>query len=534
LVFELVFIFPQREVEAAGKHIWANNYGRLAVLAMLSLASIGVSVLFVWAALRSSWPFRLIYVALFFLFTAVEYATHIALGVFSGFNLAMTAVFVGDIRFVLHAITEYFALVSLVPTIAFVLLLVLVKPEGRNGIRSLTTVLIAAVVFFGASAYFTRNQYFTTSLSAAVRTTVGFPTLWYLGSIRGPATQIEYRSERREVTFRSNTAAANNIVFIIDESVRGDHLSINGYEVPTSEYLVGLAGQNLVKNWGIAVSGSTCSVESNNMLLTGVRPEPNIGSLISRLPTIFQFARAMNYRTYQFDGQTAGQWLGKPRDRDYIDNYISVNELRADGVTAQRDIDAEIARRVKTITASSVGNFVWVNKVGVHKPYAAALPGGDSPATWDAWGMPYNPAIEDKDLIAAYDKAITHNATSFFSTLIRDNAIDPSTIYIYTADHGQTLRENGSIVSHCSDTKPEANVPLFVIADLRSLPTVDTDYKSSHANIFPTLLDLMGVPESAREYSYAKSLLKASSADSVPRFYIAPTMDIEGKLLPFD
>ena len=53
------------------------------------------------------------------------------------------------------------------------------------------------------------------------------------------------------------------------------------------------------------------------------------------------------------------------------------------------------------------------------------------------------------------------------------------------------------------------------------LPEADTAYRAAHANIFPTLLDLMNFPESERQKNYSSSLLKTRRTDSKPRFYFS-------------
>ena len=64
-------------------------------------------------------------------------------------------------------------------------------------------------------------------------------------------------------------------MLIIDESIRPDHLSLNGYKRATTPYLEELARQpGLVHNWGAAASGATCSQLSNALMITGVTPQP--------------------------------------------------------------------------------------------------------------------------------------------------------------------------------------------------------------------------------------------------------------------
>ncbi|MCC7189313.1 MAG: hypothetical protein IT312_11270 [Anaerolineales bacterium] len=74
--------------------------------------------------------------------------------------------------------------------------------------------------------------------------------------------------------------------------------------------------------------------------------------------------------------------------------------------------------------------------------------------------------------------------------------------------------------------RAEATVPLLLIG--ANLPLSDTSYSASHANILPTLLDLMGVPSEARLRTYAPSLLTATAELNAPRIFL------DGRLLPVE
>jgi glucan phosphoethanolaminetransferase (alkaline phosphatase superfamily) len=62
------------------------------------------------------------------------------------------------------------------------------------------------------------------------------------------------------------------VVIILDESIRGDHLSINGYERKTTPFLEQLQEQHKLFSWGIAVSASTGSRFTYESLITGLTP----------------------------------------------------------------------------------------------------------------------------------------------------------------------------------------------------------------------------------------------------------------------
>jgi len=548
LIFEFVCLGKQSDPEVLVfvRHFREGNYLRLLAFLILSFLSVAVTFNFFLAAFASPYRYRGLYFLLFCLTTVGEYSLYKTFGRFSRFLDLETAVFAGDWKFTLNAAILYFNYLALIPILVFGFFLIRIKPVRKKGAALFFSVIMLLGGFFFVTSYVTRNLFYTISFSASCRTLVSFPVIWYVGTftegtryrdriMADRPRREHYNAPRYLVDFHAQTAPGNNIVFIVDESIRGDHLSLNGYNAITTPFLDELNRKHLIENWGIAVSGTTCSTTSNNLLLTGVTELPDYDFQVFYRPTIFQYAKAMNYKTFYFDGQVSALWNGKPSDRNFIDLWINAEELHAK-VANNYEIDAEIARRVKEIVRDSTGNFIWINKFGAHKPYTDSYPGAENVPVKDYRQADYNPAKDPETLRAEYDTAITYNLQSFFSEMLREG-LAGDTFYLYTSDHGQTLGENGATVSHCSNTKPESIVPLFMIASPDSLPSLlDTNYQATHANIFPTLLDLMNFPPNERKYKYALSLFNAKAADSAPRYYYAGDLhgvDVGGKY-PFD
>ena len=63
---------------------------------------------------------------------------------------------------------------------------------------------------------------------------------------------------------------------------------------------------------------------------------------------------------------------------------------------------------------------------------------------------------------------------------------------------------------------------------------VDTKYRASHQNLFPTLLDLMGVPAASRVIQYERSLLVATEEDSQPRSFFGVDLGTTHSRINFD
>ena len=113
--------------------------------------------------------------------------------------------------------------------------------------------------------------------------------------------------------------------------------------------------------------------------------------------------------------------------------------------------------------------------------------------------------------------AITSKA---FCRLFPNAELPGDTVFVYTADHGESLAEQGEEVAHCGLGRQEAIVPLFMLG---YDGVVDTSYRASHQNLFATLLDLMGVPESSRKLAYQRSLLRRRRRTQNLAFMLAQT-----------
>lgn len=151
----------------------------------------------------------------------------------------------------------------------------------------------------------------------------------------------------------------------------------------------------------------------------------------------------------------------------------------------------------------------------------------------------WEPIPEDKTYVDpmavgnTYDNGMLYNVEQFFRRLLKTTDVLENTFILYTSDHGQTLIENHETWPHCGDTLNEATIPLFLISQY-DLP-LDTEYEASHKNIFPTLLDLMAVPDEARVTSYPLSLLVATASDSTDRYFLGGTAEaIYSVLVNFD
>jgi glucan phosphoethanolaminetransferase (alkaline phosphatase superfamily) len=522
LLFSLFVFFFERAVFRVDYRNYVFdifNIGNLVVIliTLIILFSLFCFFLFIYFSFTSSWRYKIVYFLIFAFAVFHEYSYQNVFGRFSTLNDLQIA-FATTSEQKLNAIATYFSLIAIIPCVVYLLMLITIK--SKHITRGLKSFLVIAILFIGFYASVWRISYYfsfpTVSIGTFARSSIGYSIFRFYA-------YKEKRDSVEQPTFSDSYRPNNNIVFIVDESIRGDHLSLNGYPRQTTPFLDELSKRGLLKNWGIAVSASTCSIYTHDILLTGFTPDdfPDPDEKINKAPLIFQYARAMRYKTYYLDGQMDSFWGALEYDGNfYVDVRVDISSFNKKGAMYW-ETDFEIAKKVNEILSSSSGNFIFIFKKGVHFPYNYIFPPDET--IWKpsyVGNTPYKlPPEEHDSIVNSYDNGIKYNSDNFFKNLASDYGNLPNnTVILYTGDHGQTLGEGGKNYPHCGDSRNEAMVPLFIIGNLGK--EVDTKFKPIHANIFATMLDLMNYPESLRKRQYAISLLKAKESDSKERYYV--------------
>lgn len=294
-----------------------------------------------------------------------------------------------------------------------------------------------------------------------------------------------------------NKGLYKHIVWIIDESVRGDLLSINNSPIPTTPFLESIKGNYY--NYGIMSSSSHYSYGSNMVFQSGLRLDqlPDINLNYGTNPNIFQYSKQAGYKTYFIDGQNKKEipTNGMTRyDFDHIDEYIRIHKdypkIKWPGV------DSTIVKYLKAVLDSKENTFTYINKAGCHFSYNNFYP-----KTREVFKPSYRGGemwTDPKKLKNTYCNCISWSVDEFFRKLY-PATVDKDAIIIYTSDHGVTLLEQGKPVQDIGPKNPSplrATVPFLVFAgtshpELFQFNEINKN-KLSHFSIFPGTLFLLG------------------------------------------
>ena len=299
-----------------------------------------------------------------------------------------------------------------------------------------------------------------------------------------------------------------HIVYIVDESTRGDILSLNGYKIDTTPFLKSIKSK--IFNYEVASSGAVCSNYSNAILLTGIQVDklPDKDQISRKRPIIFQYAKKAGFRTSFFDMQNSKEkpnnFLQKT-DWKCVDNSFFLSDDYKKEIKAyERDLIGLKQLKDYLEVHKKDYTFTYFVKEGNHFSYINKYPKSEEvfkPVLQDSgWGE-WNLKIKSKFLNTYYN-SIRWEVDNFFKVLTKElNNTD--TIIIYTSDHGQNLIDELNIKqTHCAKgpaPKVMAKVPFFVFPmDDISFNNFKKLYKKanvnhiSHFNIFGSLLVLMG------------------------------------------
>lgn len=320
------------------------------------------------------------------------------------------------------------------------------------------------------------------------------------------------------------------VILIVDEAIRGDYMQINNSAFDNTPFLE--SARRSLANFGLATSFSNCSSTARVALRSGAREEdfPDPAGRTLHQPTFWQFAKRADYRTVFID-----TWMPVRR----MSSLLTYDELRyVDDRTAvtldpYHAVDDRVADRIAAEVNRPGKIFLFVEKLGMHSPYARNLPPdpGYAPETSGFHRPHLDP--ERALIVQDYVIGIWWRVDRFFQRLL-PQIRRPGVLLVYTSDHGQALYDAGYEATNCSGVnaaRGEGIVPMLVFASddtaRRTFQSAATKRPNAatHNEIFPTLLWAMGFNPDFTRPRYRSSLLNIPERASRRFFVFSPFRD---------
>jgi arylsulfatase A-like enzyme len=303
-----------------------------------------------------------------------------------------------------------------------------------------------------------------------------------------------------------------DIVFIVIDALRADHLPTYGYAGDTAPTLRRLARQGVVFERVIAPSSWTKTsmasiMTAQNPLSHGVLRHQDV--LPRRLSTLAEALEAHGYATI---GVNTNPWL-QPQFgfAAGFRVYETLRKARESGRAA--DVN-ERALSLLRERLPEMPVFLYLHYMDVHGPYrpGPAFRSGE-PVTLPGRGVVADSALEEQyrkegltgpgvqeRVVELYDGSIRTLDAALGQLLegMRPLVDFDNTIIVVTSDHGESFREHGT-TEHGWNLYPEViEVPLLFVLPGHSSEATRISAQVRSIDIAPTLLALadVGIPES--------------------------------------
>jgi lipid A ethanolaminephosphotransferase len=322
---------------------------------------------------------------------------------------------------------------------------------------------------------------------------------------------------------------ADHILLVVDESISGHWLAVNGASVDTTPWLSSRPAD--VFNYGIASAVSNLSSSSNLVLQTGLRPAdlPDRKFRGLRGPNVFAYLAAAGFYTALIDAQTysdAPPNLMTGFDLHRIDRVERLRETETG--TPEYAIDFVALPRIRELIEGHPKTFIYLIKTGAHLPYDDKSPPDQRPFSGRGESGP-------RRIRAAYWNAVRWTTDHFLRELSRELlATGQEVLVVYTSDHGQWLADDDTVGRQISphatvvDPPPEqASVPLLLLAfGPKTRAAVAERFsprlfdEASAYEIFPTVLQAAGYSAEDTDVHYPLSLFE-SAGERPPRTFVS-------------
>jgi arylsulfatase A-like enzyme len=325
-----------------------------------------------------------------------------------------------------------------------------------------------------------------------------------------------------------------NILVLVVDALRADHLSAYGYARPTSPNIDRLAREGVLFEHAFATSPWT--LPSHASLLTGRFPfEHGVGwreprSLITRRdPTLGEALLARGYRTAAFSANSF--WFTRERgfDRgfvhfeDYFHSWTDALSRTLYGRLFERFVlrrigfeDIPARKRALGINDAllrwidrdrTIPFFVFVNYMDTHDPYLPPQPYRSRFSRVKAPGGIINwrvgrshPALTPEQLqneIDAYDGAISYvdHAVGQLIEDLRRRDLMGNIVIVVTSDHGEAFGEHGVYLHANSLYLNEIRVPLVLWSPGRVPNGQRIRQPVTNAAVPATVMDVIGADD---------------------------------------
>jgi arylsulfatase A-like enzyme len=377
----------------------------------------------------------------------------------------------------------------------------------------------ALILGLGAGVMLARGLKERPALLASIKRTCWVPLVVIALTWTGLALREHLREQAVKDSLPPAASGAPNIVLVVMDTARADHLSLHGYARATSPQLERLAARGAT--FDNAWSTTSWTMPAHASMFTGhpayVHKADREYLFDGRLPALAEFLRDRGYLTAGFSGNYLwiNQQYGFARGFAHFDVYTPfldgarttfgrkfwgtlTNQLGLEYVGVRRKAGEFNASALQWLDANPGRPFFFfINYFDPHDPYwppedFKALYAGKTPPGLLPGTESYTRTINFYDALLQYTDA---QLGRLVDELERRGKL-PNTIFIVTSDHGESLGDHGQRQHGTTLYQEVARVHLLLLAPGKVPAGVRVAHPVSVQHIPATVAELVGAGHS--------------------------------------
>jgi len=287
-----------------------------------------------------------------------------------------------------------------------------------------------------------------------------------------------------------------NVVILTIDTLRADRLSSYGYRRPTTPNIDRLLASGVrftqTRTVEPLTNPSLCSMftslypHEHGATRNGLRLRPD-------LPSVARTLEKRGYRSAAF----VGNWTLKNRISGLGDHFERYDEVLTrkrwlgmfkGEATAEDLTDAAVEWLAEARKSPRHPFLLWVHYVDPHAPYRLqedfARPLGVGTGGDTSRSDRYDTEIAFTD----------HHLGRLLAAFDRDPALKANTLFVFTADHGESLGEHGYWGHGRNLFEPTLRIPFGIAWAEKIRPGTTIDAPALNIDVAPTILGLAGLP----------------------------------------
>jgi arylsulfatase A-like enzyme len=290
-----------------------------------------------------------------------------------------------------------------------------------------------------------------------------------------------------------------NVIILLLDTLRADHLGVYGYERATTPVLDQFAKENIRAQWAftaapwtppsVAAILSGLYVTQHGLMPPNGREQAKEATAKLK-PDVEVLGEVLQRSGYITTGISSNPWITKAFGFDQgFDTFVSIPRARGGEVTLAG------IKAVKEMAGSAKPFFLYLHYLDPHTPY-------DPPEGYrDIYKEPVkNPIYTEsaQEKLSLYDGEIKYldTAVGKFLEYLKTEKLYEDSIIVILGDHGEQFGEHGEFGHGFQLYNEELRVPILFRAGTKTEPGKVLDTTVSTVDVFPTILKLLGIPVS--------------------------------------